>query len=263
VNTITPPKHQPLPTTAEGSYLAGPGRTLNRRIAELRHRQLATRVQCQQSASAHIRAERAARERALSHRGGSLPWLLRCVIPVGGTAEAVTAYVGVASIVTTQALAIGLSVLTAFVGAGTACLIANRRLNRLPVPVTARVVEGVFVVVLSALRYASLRTLGVGALDAGGAAALALLVSTLGLAGIEEIVVETQTFSMWLQSIKASYWQVRHTAAAARLRQVEAGIEAALTRFEQDFLGFLLWAEDLPLDQASERAAALRAAMET
>lgn len=115
---------------------------------------------------------------------------------------------------------------------------------------------------LSALRYASLRTLGGGALDAGGAAALALLISTLGLAGIEEIVAETQTFAMWLKSIKASYWQWRHTTATVRLRQVDAGIEAALTRFEQDFLGFLLWAEGLPLDQASERAAALRAAME-
>jgi hypothetical protein len=203
------------------------------------------------------------REHALGHRGGNLPWLLRCLIPVGVTAEAVTAYVGVASIVTTQALAIGLSVLTAFVGAGAACLIANRRLNRLPVPVTARIVEGVFVVVLSALRYESLHTLGVGLPDAGGAAALALLISTLGLAGIEEIVAETQTFVMWLQSIKTSYWQWRQTTAAARVRQVDAGIEAALARFEQDFLGFLLWGEDLPLDQASERAAALRAAVET
>lgn len=263
MNTITPPKHQPLPTSAEGSYLAGPGRTLDRRIAELRHRQLAAQGQCQQSDDAQVRAERAARERALGHRGGSLPWPLRCLIPAGVTAEAVTAYVGVASIVTTQALAIGLSLLTALVGAGTACLIANRRLNRLSVPVTARVLEAVFVVVLSALRYASLRTVGLGALDAGGAAALALLVSTLGLAGIEEIAVETQTFPMWLQSVKAGYWQLRHTAATAHLRQVEAGIEAALTRLEQDFLGFLLWAQDLPLDQASERAAALRAAMET
>jgi hypothetical protein len=263
VNTITPPKYQPLPTSAEGSYLAGPGRTLNRHITDLRHRQLAARSQSQQSAGTHTRAERAAREQALGHRGGSLSWLLRCLILVGVTAEAVTAYVGVAAIVTTQALAISLSVLTAFVGAGTACLIANRRLNRLSVPVTARLLEGVFVVALSGLRYASLRTLGVGALDAGGAAALALLISTLGLAGIEEIVVETQTFTMWLKSIKASYWQWRHTAATARMRQLDAGIEAALTRFEQDFLGFLLWAEGLPLDQASERAAALRAAMET
>jgi hypothetical protein len=171
--------------------------------------------------------------------------------------------VGVAAIVTTQSLAIGLSALTAFVGAGAACLIANRRLNRLPVPLTARLLEGIFVLVLSTLRYASLRTLGVGALDAGGAAALALLISTLGLAGIEEIVAETQTFAMWLQSIKTSCWRWRNAAATARVRQIDAGTEAALARFEQDFLGFLLWAEGLPLDQASERAAALRAAMET
>lgn len=204
-----------------------------------------------------------ARERALAHRGGSLPWLLRCLIPVGIIAEAATAYVGVAAIVTTQALAISLSVLTAFVGTGAACLIANRRLSRLPVPVAGRVLEAVFVAVLFTLRYASLRTLGVGALDAGGAAALALLISTLGLAGIEEIVVETQTLTMWLQSIKTTYHRWRYVAAIARVRQVDAGIEAALARLEQDFIGFLLWAEGLPLDQASQRAAALRAAKET
>lgn len=263
MNTIALPMHQPLPTSAEGSYLAGPGRTLRRHIAELRHRQYGARVRSQQSAHACALDERVTREQALGHRGGSLPWLLRCLIPVGVTAEAATAYVGVAAIVTTQALAISLSVLTAFVGAGTACLIANRRLSRLPVPVAARVLEAVFVAVLFTLRYASLRTLGVGTLDAGGAAALALLISTLGLAGIEEIVVETQTLTMWFQSIKTSYRRWRHVAATARVRQVDAGIEAALARLEQDFIGFLLWAEGLPLDQASQRAAALRAAMET
>ncbi|WP_300607057.1 hypothetical protein [Trebonia sp.] len=263
MNTITQPKHQPLPTSAEGSYLAGPGRTLNRHIAELRHRQLSARVRSQQSAHACTLSERVTREQALGHRGGSLPWLLRCLIPVGITVEAATAYVGVAAIVTAQALAVSLSALTAFVAAGTACLIANRRLNRLPVPAIGRVLEAIFVAVLFTLRYGSLRTLSVGALDAGGAATLALLISTLGLAGIEEIVVETQTLAMWLQSIKTRYRQWRHAAAAARLRQVDAGIEAALARLEQDFIGFLLWAEGLPLDQASERAAALRAAMET
>lgn len=263
MNTITPPKHQPLPTSAEGSYLAGPGKTLNRHIAELRHRQLDARVRSQQSAGACTLTERVTREQALGHRGGSLPWLVRCLIPAGIAAEAATAYVGVAAIVSTPALAVSLSALTAFFGAGAACLIANRRLNRLPVPATGRVLEGIFVAVLFTLRYASLRTLGAGTLDAGGAAVLALLISTLGLAGIEEIVVETQTFGMWLQSIKTSYRQWRHAAAAARLCQVDAGVEAALARLEQDFIGFLLWAEGLPLDQASERAAALRTAMET
>jgi hypothetical protein len=263
VNTITPSQLQPLPTSAEGAYLAGPGRTLNRHIAELRNRQLGAGARSQQSGHACAITERVAQEQAFGHRGGSLPWLLRCLIPVAIAAEAATAYVGVAAIVTTQTLAVSVSALTAFVGAGAACLIANRRLNRLPVPAAARATEAIFVAVLFTLRYASLRTLGVGPLDAGGAAALALLISTLGLAGIEEIVVETQTLAMWLQSIKAHYRQWRHTAATGRLRQLDAGVEAALARLEQDFIGYLLWAAGLPLDQASERAAALRAAMET
>jgi hypothetical protein len=57
VNTITPPTHQPLPTSTGGPNLAGSGRTLNRQIGELRHRQHAARVRSQQSAKAHIRTE--------------------------------------------------------------------------------------------------------------------------------------------------------------------------------------------------------------
>ena len=79
-----------------------------------------------------------------------------------------TAYVAVEVLVASQSLAIGLSVLTAAVGAGMACVLANRRLNRLAVPPAVRVLEGVFVAVLTVLRYESLAVQGAGVPDGCG-----------------------------------------------------------------------------------------------
>ena len=245
----------------EGRYLSGPGKPLTRHISDLRQRQSQAAVKDGESRDALSRAERVSADKKHGHRGGDRPWWLRAVIPVAVAAEGVTAYVGVAALVDSQSLALGLSALTAFVGAGTACILANRRLNQLPVPVGARVLEGVFVLVLSALRYASLRIVGVGLLTAGGAAGLALLISGLALAGIEEVVFETHTFGVFVSSLRVSCARWRQARAAASYRRIAARIAAVLAKVEQDFLNFLLRTQDFPLGEAATRAAALKAAM--
>jgi len=259
VNQISPP--QPVHGNPEGRYLSGPGKSLSRHISDLRQHQSAAGVKDSESRHALDRAERVSAERKLSHRGGDRPWLLRCLIPLAVVAEGITAYVGVAALVDSQGLATGLSALTAFVGAGTACILANRRLNQLPVPAGARILEGVFVLVLSALRYASLRIVGVGLLTAGGAAGLALLISGLALAGIEEVVVETHTLAVFASALRVSCARWRQARAAARYQRIAARIAAVLAKVEHDFLNFLLRTQDFPLSEATPRAAALKAAM--
>ncbi len=142
-----------------------------------------------------------------------------------------------------------------------ACVLANRRLNRLPVPNAARVLEVVFVAVLTVLRYASLHIQGADVLTAVGAAMLAALISALGLLGIEEIVVETRTLAIFFSTLQVSWRRRRCAAALARLARIQAGIKATAGKLQQHFLDFLLKVEELPVDEARRRAAALRAAL--
>jgi drug/metabolite transporter (DMT)-like permease len=207
------------------------------------------------------RAEDTDQERKQDHRGGDRSWLLRLLIPVAVTAEAVTAYVAMEALVTSRSLATGLSVLAALVGAGMACIFANRRLNRLSVPAAARILEGIFVAVLTGLRYDSLHILGAGVLAAAGGAALAALISALGLLGIEEIVFETRTFLMFVSTLRVTWSRWRYALAKSRLARIEARAQAAVRQFQQHFLDFLLKIEELPLDQAHRRASAFKAAV--
>ena len=94
-----------------------------------------------------------------------------------------------------------------------------------------------------------------------GAAILAALISALGLLGIEEIVAETRTLSIFLSTLQVTWKRWRLTAATARLAEIQARIKAAAGKLQQHFLDFLLKAEGLPLDEARQRAAALRAAL--
>jgi hypothetical protein len=207
------------------------------------------------------RAESADKERKDNHRGGDRTWLLRLLIPVVILAEAFTVYVAMEALVASQLLAIGLSVLAAMIGAGLACVLANRRLNRLPVSSAARILEGVFVAVVTVLRYASIQIQGADVLTASGAAMLAALISALGLLGIEEIVVETRTFGIFLSTLQLTWKRWRLAAAAARLAKIRARIKAAAGKLQQHFLDFLLKVEGLPLDEARQRAVAFRAAL--
>ena len=202
---------------AEGRYLAGPGKAVSRHISDLQGRRAEAAVKVKESQDAVERAESTDNERKENHRGGDRTWLLRLVIPVAILAEAVTAYVAMEALVASQLLAIGLSVLAALIGAGMACVLANRRLNRLPVPAAARVLEGVFVAVLTVLRYASLHIQGADFLTAVGAAVLAALISALGLLGIEEIVVETRTFGIFLSTLQGVLEALAHAAAKRAL----------------------------------------------
>src|ERR1700733_2252626 len=171
----------------EGRYVAGSGKPLSRQVTDLQDQKAIAAVKVKELQTAAGRAESTDKERKENHRGGDRTWLLRLVIPVAVLAEIVTAYVAMEALVASQLLAIGLSILAALIGAGMACILANRRLNRLPVPGAARILEGIFVSVLTVLRYDSLHIQGAGALTAVGAAALAALISALGLLGIEEI----------------------------------------------------------------------------
>jgi hypothetical protein len=247
--------------TAEGRYLSGPGKAASRHVSDLQGRRAGAAVKAGQSQNGVERAENADRELKEGHRGGDRSWLLRLLIPVAVLAEAVTAYVAMESLVTRQSLAIGLAVLAALIGAGMACALANRRLNRLPVPAAARVLEGVFVAVLTVLRYTSLHILGVGLLTAAGGAALAALISALGLLGVEEIVAETRTSGMFLSSLRVPWKRWRHAAATARLAKIQAMIEAAAENLQQHYLHFLLKTEGVPLAEAQEYAADLKAAL--
>jgi hypothetical protein len=245
----------------EGRFLAGPGKPAYHHLSDLQGREadLAAKVKESQDAMEH--AERANDERTDNHRGGGRIWLMRLLIPVAIVAEAVTAYVAMEALVASQLLAIGLSLLASLVGAGMACVLANRRLNRLPVPTAARVLEGIFVAVVTVLRYASLHIQGADVLTAVGAALLAALISALGLLGIEEIVVETRTFGIFISTLQASWTRWRCAVAKARLARIRARIKAMADSLQQHFLDFLLKVEGFPLDEARRRSGALKAAL--
>ena len=252
-----PPSHD----GAEGRYLGGPGKALYRHFAALRSRRAALLARLRSSEIAAEHAERADRECKKRHRGHERPWPLRCLIPVGIAAEAVTAYVGVEALVASVALAEGLALFAALVGAALACVVADRRLDEVPIPMGARLLEGTFVIILTVLRYESLRIQGGGLLTAGGAAALAAIISALGLLCIEQIVVSTYTLSVFRSSARASRKRSRSGAARARLTRIEASSTAVAAQLERHFLTFLLKTESLSLADAQARAAALRAAL--
>ena len=245
----------------EGRYMASHGKPVARQVIDRHDQRLIAAVKVEQAQVAVERAESADQVRKGQHRGGDRPWLVRLLIPAAVVAEIVTAYVAMESLVTSQLLAVGLSVLAALVGAGMACIFANRRLNRLPVQAAARILEGVFVAVLTGLRYDSLHILGAGALAALGGAALAALISALGLLGIEEIVVETRTFAIFASTLRLSWRRWRYAAAKTRLGRIQARAQAAERQLQQHFLDFLLQTERLSLDQARRRATAFRAAL--
>jgi hypothetical protein len=243
---------------AAAGFLSGPGKALFQHVTELvsrkRHR-AAREARARESAD---RTRQAVQERQQGYPGGNRTWLLRLLIPVGGAAEAVTAYVGVEALVTSQSLAVGLSALTAAVGVGLACLLAAQRLDGIGVPAAIRILEGIFVVTLTVLRYESLSIQGSVFLTAAGAAALAALISTLGLLGIEEIVVKTQTFAIFVATLRASWAQWRWRRAAAALTITAAAAEAAADKLQRRYIEYLVRTEQLPPEEARERAAALR-----
>jgi hypothetical protein len=244
----------------EGRFLAGPGKSLNRQFAELKDRRAGMTVRDKESRSAASRAESAASARQAHHRGGDHSWLLRSIIAVAVVAEGVTAFVGMEVLVPSLLLATGLAALAAMAGAGMACALANRRLNRAHVPASARVLEAIFVGVLTVLRYASLNVQGVGPAAAAGGAALAALISALALLGIEEILVETQTFSIFAGKIRVSLLRWRYARTATRLSRIEVEVEATAEKMQQLFLGFLL-TEGSALAEAQRHAAAFRSAI--
>jgi hypothetical protein len=245
----------------EGQFLSGLGKPEARQLSDLQHRGAAAAVEVTESGAALERAETSDRERKDNHRGGDRTWMLRGLIPVAVLAETITAYVAMEALVASQALATGLSFLAALIGAGMACVFANRRLNQLLVPVAARTLEGIFVAVLTALRGDSLYIQGSGLLTAAAGAVLTALISVLGLLGIEEIVFETRTFGMFLASLWVSWKQRRLAVATGRLARIQARTESAADKLQRHFLEFLLKTDELVLEAAQRRAAALRAAL--
>jgi hypothetical protein len=187
--------------------------------------------------------------------------MLRGLIPVAVLAETITAYVAMEALVASRALATGLSFLTALIGAGLACAFANRRLNRLPVPATVRTLEWIFVAILTVLRGDSLYIQGSDPLTAIFGAALTALISMLVLLGIEEIVVETRTFGMFLASLRLSWRRRKFAAASVRLAKIQARAEAAADKLQRSFLEFLLKKNEHAPEEARQRAAALRTAL--
>jgi len=244
----------------EGRFVTDSGKALGRHLAELRDREASADLRLTRAEVTLARAEVAAEARKTGHRGGDRTWLLRLLIAAAIVTEGVTAYVRMEILVPSQSLAIGLAALAALTGAGIAGVLANRRLNRLPVPSAARILEGVFVVVLTLLRYDSLHVQGANLVAAGGGAALAALISALGLLGIEEILVETQTFGIFLGKVRAAWKRWRYERAATRLSMSRAKVHAAADKLEQHFVDFLL-KEGTPLGEARQRAAALSGAL--
>ncbi len=244
----------------EGRFLNEPGKALSRRLAELKDRKARADVRVTEANMSRRRADTAIEIRNAHHRGGHRTWLLRVLIPVAIVAEGVTAYVAMEVLVPSRSLAVGLAALAAMVGAGLAGVLANRRLNQLPVPTAARILEGIFVLVLTLLRYDSLHIQGADPLAAAGGAGLAALISVLGLLGIEEILVETQTFGILMGRSRAAWNRRRHDRAMTQQNMIRAQVQATEEKLEQHFLDFLL-KERTPLDQARQRAAALRSAL--
>jgi hypothetical protein len=245
----------------EGRFLASAGKPLSRLIAELKERWAAARVRLKGTTAALDHATGVASEQKAHHRGGDRPWPLRLVIPVATGAEALTAFVAMEALVSTLGLAFGLAVMTALVGAGTACIIASRRLNRVPVPALARVLEVAFVLVLTLLRYVSLDVQSSDPMAAVGGAALAALISAVALLAIEEVVVETDTFSVFVSRLRVWLRRRQCSRAESQLASCQARLEASGEKFQQHFLDFLLKVEGLSLDQAQQRAKALETAI--
>jgi len=249
--------------TPEGRFLATTGKPLFRQATELRDRMAAAATRLAGATAALHYASRLASTRHAQHRGGNHPWPLRSVILVAIGAEVLTAYVAMEELVSSVALAVGLAVMTALVGAGTAGMIANRRLNGLRVPRAARILEGIFVTVLTLLRFESLDAQSGSTAASFGGAALAALISAIALLAIEEVVVETETFSVFASRLRLRFqrWQCAH--AASRLARFQARAEAAGDQFHQHFLGFLVKADGLAVEEAWPRAQALREALFT
>jgi hypothetical protein len=248
-------------SSPEGRFLASAGKPLSRLISDLKDRWAAALVRVRGTAAALDHAIAAASERRAHHRGGDRPWLLRLTIPLATGAEALTAFVAMEVLVSTTGLAFGLAAMTALVGAGIACIIANRRLHRLAVPASARAAEIAFVVVLTLLRFVSLDVQSSDALAALGGAALAALISAVALLAIEEVVVETDTFGVFLSRARVSLRRRQSVHAMSQLASCQARLDTTGQKFEQHFLDFLLKAEGFPLAEAEQRARALRIAI--
>jgi hypothetical protein len=244
----------------EGQFVAGPGKALIRHLAAIIDQAANAAVRLKQAEAALTRIWTVVEARKARHRGGDRTWLLRLLIPVAMVAEGVTAYVGMEVLVSTRSLAVGLAGLAALVGGGMAGVLANRRLNGLPIPIAARTLEGIFVVVLTLLRYDSLYIQGANLVAAAAGAGLTALISALGLLGIEEILVETQTFGMFLSKIQSAWRQWRCTRATTRMHMIQAHVEASADKLEQQFVDFLL-KEGTSVEQAQRRATALRCAL--
>jgi hypothetical protein len=240
-----------------GRYVIEAGKAIVRRIAVLKDRKAGAKVRVAKTERARERADAAVAARKARHRGGDRTWLLRLLIPVAIVAEGVTAYVGMEVLVPSRSLAVGLATLAALVGAGLAGVLANRRLNQDPIPVAARVLEAVFVLVLTLLRYDSLHIQGADPVAAAGGAGLAALISALGLLGIEEILVETQTFGMFVGKMRAAWNRRQHDRATTQLDMICAQVEATGEKLEHHAVDFLL-KEGMPLDEARQHAVALR-----
>lgn len=244
----------------EGRYFSGSGKPLLRQMTGLRHRIPGTRTRAEELRTALNRAECTDEQRKKHHRGGDRPWLLRLLILAGTLVESLTAYVAMEVLVTSQALAVALATLTALVGTGMACFFANRRLSNIAVPAGTRLIEATFVAVLTVLRYESLSIQGAGGPAAAGAAALSALISALALIGIEELVVETHTFSIFVSTLRVAWKRWRFVSAVTRLSRVQAEVEAVAEKFQQGFLDFLLRTEEFSLDEAYRHASALKRA---
>jgi hypothetical protein len=245
----------------EGRFLASAGKPLSRLISDLKDRWAAALVRVRGTAAALDHAIGTASEHRAHHRGGDRPWLLRLTIPLATGAEALTAFVAMEVLVSTTGLALGLAVMTALVGAGIACIIANRRLHRLAVPASARAAEIAFVATATLLRFVSLDVQSSDALAALGGAALAALISAVALLAIEEVVVETDTFGVFLSRVRVWLRRRQSVRAISQLAGCQARLDTTGEKFEQHFLDFLLKAEGFSLAEAEQRARALRIAV--
>lgn len=244
----------------EGQFVANSGKALSRHLGEVSDREINADVRLSQATTQLAGARIAAEAKKNHHRGGDRTWLLRLLIPVAIVAEGITAYVGMEVLVPSRSLAVGLAALAALVGAGIAGAVANRRLDRVPVPTAARILEGIFVMVLTVLRYDSLHVQGADLVAAAGGAGLAALISTAGLLGIEEILVATETFGIFLGKVQVAWKRWQYRRAATRLNMIRAQVHAAADKLEQHFIDFLL-KEGTSVDEARQRAAALRCAL--
>jgi hypothetical protein len=250
-------------STPEGRFMATAGKPLSRQALELRDRMATAAARLTSATAALHYASRVASAQHIQHRGSSRPWLLRSVIPVAIVAEVLTAFVAMEDLVSSFALAAGLAIMAALVGAGTAVMIANQRLNGLPVPRAARILEGIFVTVLTVLRFESLDVQSGTVAASLGGAALAALISAVALLAVEEVVVETETFTVFAGRLRLWFRRRQCAQAAARLARLQSRTEAAGDQFHQHFLGFLVKAEGLAVEEARRRAQALREALFT